>query len=346
MEVPQHWVKVEGWSEHLGAAGGQVAVWGWSTESDAAAEQVGRERLADLLDRIRVEGRLPATRGYYPRTPLREPVLEEVLADDGRRLGLVTRNRMGCEVLCTDALLVADVDVPELDASARDRPGASAVAGMGGFLRRLLLGRPDPTPQAQGSGEDAAGLDLRPSPSPPSPGSGHGMFSAQLGSATAGTAGGGDPSVAEVLACEPVWEFARNHPGLGVRIYRTRAGLRVVVTGAQAPPLSDRARDLLTELRSDPLYVELCATHDSYRARLTPKPFRLGVPALPVSWPCADAAAERAWLRWVDAYDEASRGWSTCRLISASGPVPDADEQRLVELHDERSRVDVRDPLA
>ena len=49
-------------------------------------------------------------------------------------------------------------------------------------------------------------------------------------------------------------------------MYRTAAGLRVLVTGAAAPPSSDRARALLTELGADPLYVELCATHDSYRA--------------------------------------------------------------------------------
>ena len=131
-----------------------------------------------------------------------------------------------------------------------------------------------------------------------------------------------------------------------MRIYRTRAGLRVLVTGADAPPLSDRARALLTELRSDPLYVELCATHDSYRARLTPKPHRMGALALPVSWPCVDDASERRWLRWVDEYDDLARGFSTCRLISATGPVPSADEQRLIELHDERTRTHVRDPLA
>ena len=51
-----------------------------------------------------------------------------------------------------------------------------------------------------------------------------------------------------------------------MRVYRTAAGLRVLVTGAGAPPRSDRARELLTELSADPLYVELCATHDCYRA--------------------------------------------------------------------------------
>ncbi|WP_377640051.1 hypothetical protein [Oryzobacter terrae] len=347
MEVPQHWVRVEGWSPHLGSSGGPLAVWGWSTESDEEAAEVGRRRLAETLDRVALEGRLPATRGYYPRTPLREPVLEEVLSDDGRRLGVVTRNRMGCEVLCTDLLLIADVDVDGLDegaASSRGRGGRGgrgAGAGVAGFLRRLVLGRPDPPPQQTGA-QDAAGLD---SPSAGRPGGAHGMFSA--GSASpVGSTGGSGPTVAEALACEPVWEFARANPDLGVRVYRTAAGLRVLVSGAAAGPLSDRARAILVALDSDPLYVELCATHDSYRARLTPKPHRLGEPALGVSWPCADEAAERAWLRWVDAYDEAVESWATCRLISASGAVPGVDEQRLIDLHDERTRVRERLPLA
>ncbi len=341
MEVPQHWVKVKGWSPHLGSAGGPLAVWGWSTQSDVDAERVGRERLADLLERVAVEGRLPTTRGYYPRTPLREPVLEQVASEDGRRLGLVTRNRMGCEVLCTDLLLIADVDVPGLEERSGTPRRSAPGAGVGGFLRRLVLGRPDPRPQGP-VGEDAAGLDAPPAPSGRG---GHGMFSAQQAPRTVATVAGG-PSVAEVLACEGVWEFARARPELGVRVYRTAAGLRVLVTGAQAPPMSDRAREILTALDSDPLYVELCATHDSYRARLSPKPFRLGERALPVAWPCADEASERAWLGWVDRYEEAARGWATCRLISASGPAPGADEQRLIDLHDERCGVRERLPLA
>ena len=140
----------------------------------------------------------------------------------------------------------------------------------------------------------------------------------------------GETSVAESLACEPVWEFARRHPDLGVRVYRTAAGLRVIVTGAAAPPSSDRARELLTELGSDPLYVELCATHDSYRARLTPKPFRVGERALAVSWPFADDAARSAYEEWVSEYDGRASGHAVCRLVSASGPVPGPDEQRLV----------------
>ena len=336
MELPQHWTTVDGFSPHLGDHGGTLTVWGWSTESEADAERVARERLAEALARIAVEGRLPPGRGYYPRMPLREPVLEEVEAGSGALLGVVTRNRMGCEVLCTDILFVADVDVPGLEDVPARRPGSgagSALAsrlgvrggeGVGGFLRRLLSGDPAPTPMTPTDEPDAdAAGDPQLAPIRP-----HGI------------------SAAESLACEPVWEFAQRHPELGVRVYRTAAGLRVLVTGASAPPASDRARALLTELGSDSLYVELCTTHDSYRARLTPKPFRIGQKALAVPWPFADDAARAATEEWVSEYDARAAGYAVCRLVSASGPVPGPDEQRLVALHDARCRVGERLPLA
>lgn len=343
MELPQHWVTADGFSPHLGTAGGTLRVWGWSSESEADAARVAHERLAEALERIAREGGLPAGHGYYPRVPLREPVLEEVEAESGALLGVVTRNRMGCEVLCTDLLFVADVDVPELEDAASGRtmpdpasgivsrigsaigatPSPRAGRGPAGFLRRLLSGDPLPTPMAASERPDAGAAE-----------------------AGVGSPRPGETTVAESLACEPVWEFARRHPELGVRVYRTAAGLRVLVTGAAAPPSSDRARALLTELGSDPLYVELCATHDSYRARLTPKPFRVGGSAMSVSWPFADDSARAAYEEWVSQYDARASGHAVCRLISASGPEPGPDEQRLVALHDTRCRVGERLPLA
>ncbi len=343
MELPQHWVTADGFSPHLGPEGGTLTVWGWSSESEADAARVAGTRLAEALERVAREGGLPAGHGYYPRVPLREPVLEEVDAASGALLGVVTRNRMGCEVLCTDLLFIADVDAPELEDAATSRSGSGDGSGIvgsigsaidaavspragkrvGGFLRRLLSGEPAPTPMTPGESSDADATD--PVPASPRP---------------------GEATVAESLACEPVWEFARRHPDLGVRVYRTAAGLRVIVIGAAAQPSSERARALLTELGSDPLYVELCATHDSYRARLTPKPFRVGARALTVRWPHPDEESRDRYEEWVSEYDGRASGHAVCRLVSASGPEPGPAEQRLVALHDARCRVGERLPLA
>lgn len=330
-------------------------VWGWSEESEFDAEGVARARLAEALERVAVEGGLPAGHGYYPRMPLREPVLEEVLSSAGRRLGAVTRNRMGCEVLCTDVLFIADVDVPELAGDADSGEGGTASGGGrgrsggggrggerggerggdasgGGFFARLLRlvsGDPEPTPMG------GPPQDTRP----------QGWSPQDVVRASDLPPPSGESDV-ERRACEPVWAFAQRHPELGVRVYRTAAGLRILVTGAQAPPMSERARELLTELSSDPLYVELCATHDSYRARLTPKPFRVDFSAPYWRWPFPDERARLGHEQWVAEYREKSDGSAVCRLVSASGAIPDEDEQRLVALHDARCRVGSGLPLA
>lgn len=348
MQLPQHWAQASGFSPHLGAAGGELVVWGWSETSAFDAEGVARARLAEAMERIAVEGLQRDGHAYYPRMPLREPVLEEVLSSAGQRIGAVTRNRMGCEVLCTDLLFIADVDVPELAGDDGAGDGGTASDGGGGGVSvgglvarvwRLVSGDPEPTPMAtttQGSkAQDSTVQDSLPADATPW----HVLRAADLPDAT-------DEASVERRACEPVWAFAQRHPELGVRLYRTAAGLRVIVTGAQAPPMSERARELLTELGSDPLYVELCATHDSYRARLTPKPFRVDWSAAPWQWPFSHEQAVRGHEKWEASYREHSDEYAVCRLVSASGAIPSADEQRLVALHDARCRVGSGLPLA
>ena len=295
MRVPRFWAAVEG--SEVDATGERFLyrrVWGWSMASAADALAVAHERLRSVLAQLGSGVRVGR---YYPRVPLREPVLDELIMDEEQVFAL-TRNRYGAEILNTDRILIADVDLPELE---ERRPAG------GGLLRRLF-GRPaEPTD---------------PAPSVAEP-----------------------PVVVERLGVLENW--ARANPGLGVIVYRTASGLRVFVTGVSEPTTSAEGERILVELGADPIYRELCRTHGTFRARLTPKPWRLPRMRAPLGrWPYEDARAERRFQRWLAAYETAIAGYAVCRRLATHGAAPSALEHHLIRLHDERTRVATSLPLA
>jgi hypothetical protein len=238
----------------------RLQTWGWSDASEAEAASRAADRIRELMAR----GGPGAAESdwYYPAGPLREQLIE-ALGDPAYPTAIVTRNRYGVEVLNTDAVVIADIDLPE-------PPRA-------GVLSRLFSRgtRPDPADDAR----------------------------VRIG------------------------RFASAHPDLGVHSYRTRAGFRVFVTGSGLAPGDERATALLEELGSDPLYVTLCRAQASFRARLTPKPWRVGHRALAVRWPEEDAA-------WVRDYEARCAGYAVCAHEMSSGPAPTPAEQEILARHD------------
>lgn len=75
--------------------------------------------------------------------------------------------------------------------------------------------------------------------------------------------------------------WTRQHPEWGWRIYRTRAGLRLLATQGLIEADSAVADDVFEALGADPLYRKLCRTQKCFRARLTPKPWRIGIRSKP-----------------------------------------------------------------
>lgn len=61
------------------------------------------------------------------------------------------------------------------------------------------------------------------------------------------------------------------------RVYRTAAGLRYFEVSRPFDPTSALTRQLQHLLYTDPLYVTLCRRQETFRARLTPKPWRSGL---------------------------------------------------------------------
>jgi hypothetical protein len=135
--------------------------------------------------------------------------------------------------------------------------------------------------------------------------------------------------------------------GLGARVYRTAAGHRVIVTGSRLEAGSGPSEALLQQFGADPLYVRLCRLQQSFRARLTPKPWRCGLRVPPVSFPFDTPQAEGRFRAWEADYAASSARHATCRYLTAFGDSRiRADVEDLVRYHDRETRADTALPLA
>lgn len=117
---------------------------------------------------------------------------------------------------------------------------------------------------------------------------------------------------------------------LGARLYRTHKGWRVMLTGNELSPDSLRMHAICRALHADPLYESLCSRQQCWRARLTPKPYRVGVPGFPrpVDSESVNSPEARDWLQ---RYESACRGKGVCRLVDVVGRKL---QSPIIELHD------------
>lgn len=83
-----------------------------------------------------------------------------------------------------------------------------------------------------------------------------------------------EPGANEQAAAKLSAAVARNSE-LGFRVYRTRNGWRYLCTSRPYDPTADETRLLLEELGADAKYIFLCRAQRCFRARLTPKPWRI-----------------------------------------------------------------------
>lgn len=130
------------------------------------------------------------------------------------------------------------------------------------------------------------------------------------------------------------------------RIYRTAAGWRVAAIDRAYDPVADNTQSLMAAMGADPQYRRLCGIQGSFRARLSPKPWRCGSPLPPDSHPRAMPSAAR-FAQWRRQYDRACEGYGTCRFIeSVHGGQAASELEPVLELHDALSRASEDLPLA
>ncbi len=109
------------------------------------------------------------------------------------------------------------------------------------------------------------------------------------------------------------------NPSWLLRLYQTAAGLRYLVLHASFDPAGPPAQAAFQALDCDPKYALLCRTQRSFRARLTPKPWRCGYHAEGQQgfWLRGDRRARAE--RWLAGYREAGAGYAVCRFIAEVG---------------------------
>ena len=131
---------------------------------------------------------------------------------------------------------------------------------------------------------------------------------------------GGRAPNPEETHVQRVTAWAARRPDLGLRIYRTFGGLRCLVTNVPFDPAWPDSQAILQDLQSDPLYIRLCQAQECFRARLTPKPWRIGVNQRPPRYPWPDTPTEMLFRNWESQYDAASAQYTVCRLLKEVGP--------------------------
>ncbi|MBW8845141.1 MAG: hypothetical protein JF607_09235 [Burkholderiales bacterium] len=326
MIVPNHWAEART-TVRVKGRNATLRRFGWSDESPADAQTKAELRVAEAA-RLAVGG------NKVPRRELKRayngadgvPIREEVLARHGE--AVITRNAYGARCLNVLDLLIADVDFnaePDwwLRVSSRALAFALAVPMIvwnhdwkiliAGVLV-LLFGAKLLLKPMQWLAENVA------------------------------------PPAAD-LARNRVAGFVSRNAGWRVRLYRTPAGIRLIATHARMAPNAAQTREFFDAVGTDPVYARMCLNQNCFRARLTAKPWRIGIPdhlkPRPGVWPIRPErmAARDAWVR---RYEREAEAFAACHYEETLGHgSEDPGLAPLVALHDAQAKAldDIR-PLA
>jgi len=323
MIVPSYWAEARTTAR---AKGRDVTLrrFGWSDTSAADAQAQAELRVAEAAQRA-------ASGETVPRRDLKLayngaqglPIREEVLARHGE--AVITRNAYGARCLNVPDLLIADVDF------GTEPPAALRVG-----LQLLLVGVSVAVLLALSV--SVVGIIGA-------------IGSYLLGSVLTSGLAKRRTDASEERAQQRINGFMARHTDWRLRIYRTPAGLRLIATHARMAADAAQTREFFAAVGADPIYARMCLNQHCFRARLTAKPWRIGIPdhlkPRPGVWPIRpERLPERE--AWVRRYEREAEAYAACRFVEALGAGQDAPElMGLVALHDAESKAldDVR-PLA
>ena len=327
MIVPQFWA--EGRIQQT-VDGRQITVrrFGWSDDSPVAAQAHADERTRAAFDRIAAGEPLERRERKVAYNgadgmPIREQIVERHGED------IVTRNGYGARCLNTPDVLFIDVDFEEAQ-----RGSARGLAVIGAALVGALVA-------GYAARSWAVGL-------------GTAMVVAALGFWRARSEGArrdepaGDPFAAARARIE---RFIHQHPQWHLRLYRTPSGLRALAMHDVFAASDLAVADAFQTLGADKVYARMCRNQNCFRARLSAKPWRIGIAEhmrpQPGVWPVApDRLAQRD--AWIARYEQAAEAYAACSYVESVGDLQATHPRALAvqQLHDERTRATSGLPIA
>lgn len=325
MIVPQFWAEAQLQKREKGK---QVTVrrFGWSDVSLEDAQANAQARVEEAFARVLAGEKLPRR---DPKVPYNGavglPIREEIVSRHGDVV--ITRNSYGARCLNTPNVFFADIDFYEGPA-LRFTLGVLAALLVLAIIAGILA-----QSRALGIGLGVAALI------------GASTVSAALHRLRDSISGG-----PEKIARGRISQFLASHPEWNFRLYRTPAGMRVMATHRTFDPNDPSVAECFDALYADPLFALMCRNQQCFRARISAKPWRIGISGhmrpRPGVWPVApDRIAQRSL--WIAEYELAASVYAACEFIESVGSgTVHPDVRPVLELHDESCSVGSGLPLA
>jgi hypothetical protein len=334
MIIPEYWAEAR-LRHREGRRQVTVRRFGWSDDSLDAAQAHADVRVREAMQRVLAGEDLPRLerRAAYngaDGVPIREQIV------DRHGDSVITRNGYGALCLNTPDVLFADMDAGEDDLSFRHGCMLILVATLV-FAIALRVAGMENLPAAIGIGFASAWalswcVDA--------------LYTRLVARPRART----QRERWDAQALARIRDFAASHRDWRLRVYRTPAGFRLLAMHRTFDPREPDVQACFDALGVDPTYARMCHNQRCFRARISPKPWRIGLsrlnaPAVAAWQPAHADLPERH--RWIARYDAAASGFASCRFVETLGQGAEVPEAIAVRgVHDLFCRADSALPLA
>ena len=138
--------------------------------------------------------------------------------------------------------------------------------------------------------------------------------------------------------------FLRRHHHWRMRVYRTPASLGLLVLHRFFDPREPEIKACSDALGVDPMCARKCFNQNCFRARISPKPRRIGLPRLRSPYFAAwrpEHAGLPARREWIAAYETRAEAYAACRHVETLGSAhADPAAEAVQRLHDAFCRAD------